>query len=65
MIEDYINGVIKAVVTRSLTNALKEVLKHWGRISEAELNGSNLRGTKAKVCEALQRIAEVRQLSHD
>ncbi|KAK3757611.1 hypothetical protein RRG08_000127 [Elysia crispata] len=63
MIEDYINGVIKAVVTRSLTNALKEVLKHWGRISEAELNGSNLRGTKAKVCEALQRIAEREQFT--
>ncbi|RUS81157.1 hypothetical protein EGW08_011065 [Elysia chlorotica] len=58
MVDDYVNGVIKAVVTRSLTDALREVLKHWGRIAEAELNGSDIRGTKAKVCAALQHIAK-------
>lgn len=62
MAEDYINGIIKTVVTRSTSEALQEVLKRWGRISLTGLSdGINL--TKSKVCAALQDIAKKEQFT--
>ncbi|GFR64148.1 centromere protein N-like [Elysia marginata] len=58
MSENYINGLIKAVVTRCTADSLREVLKRWGRVGLTQLSGN-----KAKVCADLQNIAKREQFT--